>query len=74
MVSQNGGQEGRDGNLAGVADGFNIMPPVFPAGLDDFVDDVVPLLRRRKLRAEYEGRTLRSHYGAEDPERTVVAG
>ncbi|WP_243794317.1 LLM class flavin-dependent oxidoreductase [Saccharopolyspora gloriosae] len=49
---------------AGAADGFNVMPAVLPAGLDDFVDHVVPILRARGLfREEYEGRTLREHYG-----------
>ncbi len=48
----------------GAADGFNVMPPVLPSGLETFVDQVVPLLQRRGLfRREYEGRTLRDHYG-----------
>lgn len=50
------------------ADGFNIMPPVLPSGLADFVDEVVPILRRHGLvRAEYDGRTLREHYGLARP-------
>ena len=32
----------RSGSTAGAADGFNIMPPVLPSGLDAFVDHVVP--------------------------------
>ena len=32
----------------GAADGFNIMPPVLPSGLDAFVDHVVPILRARR--------------------------
>jgi alkanesulfonate monooxygenase len=41
-------------------DGFNIMFPWVPGGLDDFVDRVVPELQRRNLfRHEYEGQTLR---------------
>ncbi|MQY12830.1 Nitrilotriacetate monooxygenase component A [Streptomyces sp. RB5] len=49
----------------GAADGFNIMPPLLPSGLEVFVDEVVPILRRRGLfRTEYTGRTLREHYGA----------
>lgn len=53
----------------GAADGFNIMPPTFPAGLDDFVDKVVPILQQRGLfRTEYTGRTLREHYGLARPE------
>lgn len=30
----------------GAADGFNIMPPTYPGGLEVFVDTVVPALRR----------------------------
>ncbi|MFE7384620.1 LLM class flavin-dependent oxidoreductase [Streptomyces zhihengii] len=53
---------------SGAADGFNIMPPHLPGGLEDFVDHVVPLLQRRGLfRTEYAGRTLRDHYGLERP-------
>jgi alkanesulfonate monooxygenase len=44
------------------ADGFNLMPPVLPAGLDDIVELLLPELRRRGLfRAEYAGKTLRDH-------------
>jgi FMN-dependent oxidoreductase (nitrilotriacetate monooxygenase family) len=46
------------------ADGFNILPPYFPGGFDDFVDQVVPELQRRGLhRKEYAGTTLRDHLG-----------
>lgn len=52
----------------GAADGFNIMPPILPAGLSDFVDHVVPELQVRGLfRYEYEGRTLRDNYGLARP-------
>jgi FMN-dependent oxidoreductase (nitrilotriacetate monooxygenase family) len=52
----------------GAADGFNIMPPVLPRGLVDFVDHVVPILQRRGLfRTEYEGTTLRDNYGLARP-------
>lgn len=51
----------------GAADGFNIMPPYLPGGLEDFVDHVVPILRKRGLfRTEYTGKTLREHYGLPD--------
>jgi FMN-dependent oxidoreductase (nitrilotriacetate monooxygenase family) len=51
------------------ADGFNIMFPTVPAGLDDFVTLVVPELRRRGIfREEYEGTTLREHFGLPRPE------
>ncbi|MFN5726201.1 MAG: LLM class flavin-dependent oxidoreductase, partial [Pseudanabaena sp.] len=44
----------------GAADGFNIMPPILPTGLDDFVNLVVPILQKRGLfRTAYEGKTLR---------------
>jgi FMN-dependent oxidoreductase (nitrilotriacetate monooxygenase family) len=50
-------------------DGFNIMFPWVPGGLDDFVDRVVPELQRRGLfRREYEGRTLRKNLGLPRPE------
>ncbi|MDQ0635426.1 FMN-dependent oxidoreductase (nitrilotriacetate monooxygenase family) [Arthrobacter pascens] len=53
---------------AGAADGFNIMPPVLPTGLDIFVDQVVPILQDRGLfRREYSGRTLREHFGLTKP-------
>ncbi|MGM7423687.1 LLM class flavin-dependent oxidoreductase [Cellulosimicrobium sp. CpK407] len=53
---------------AEAADGFNIMPAVLPSGLEQFVDHVLPVLRERGLfREEYEGRTLREHYGLERP-------
>ncbi|HEX4306552.1 MAG TPA: LLM class flavin-dependent oxidoreductase [Solirubrobacterales bacterium] len=50
------------------ADGFNYMPPTIPDQLEVFVDQVVPILQRRGLfRTEYEGTTLRDHYGLERP-------
>jgi FMN-dependent oxidoreductase (nitrilotriacetate monooxygenase family) len=50
-------------------DGFNIMFPWVPGGLDDFVDRVVPELQRRGLfRREYEGTTLRENLGLPRPE------
>jgi FMN-dependent oxidoreductase (nitrilotriacetate monooxygenase family) len=48
----------------GAADGFNIMPPLLPAQLGVFTAEVIPILQRRGLfRTEYEGTTLREHYG-----------
>src|SRR5947209_7428795 len=50
-------------------DGFNIMFPYVPGGLDDFVDRVVPELQRRNLfRREYEGKTLRENLGLPRPQ------
>jgi alkanesulfonate monooxygenase len=49
-------------------DGFNIMPPYLPGGLNDFVELVIPELQRRNLfRTEYTGRTLREHLGLPRP-------
>jgi FMN-dependent oxidoreductase (nitrilotriacetate monooxygenase family) len=54
---------------SGAADGFNVMPPYYPGGLEVFVDTVVPILRERGLfRSEYTGRTLRDHFGLPRPE------
>jgi FMN-dependent oxidoreductase (nitrilotriacetate monooxygenase family) len=50
------------------SDGFNVMFPYLPEGLDDFVDKVVPELQRRGIfRTEYEGTTLRDHLGLPRP-------
>ncbi|OZF00256.1 LLM class flavin-dependent oxidoreductase [Rhodococcus sp. 15-2388-1-1a] len=44
------------------ADGFNLMCPRYPDSLEDFVDQVVPILQRRGVfRAEYTESTLRGH-------------
>jgi len=49
-------------------DGFNVMFPFLPTGLDDFVDKVIPELQRRGLfRTDYEGRTLRENLGLPRP-------
>jgi alkanesulfonate monooxygenase SsuD/methylene tetrahydromethanopterin reductase-like flavin-dependent oxidoreductase (luciferase family) len=50
--------------VAGAADGYNILPPYFPGAFADFVDLVIPELQRRGLfRRDYEGKTLREHFG-----------
>ncbi len=50
------------------SDGFNVMFPYLPAGLDDVVDRVVPELQRRGIfRREYEGKTLRESMGLPRP-------
>jgi FMN-dependent oxidoreductase (nitrilotriacetate monooxygenase family) len=49
---------------ADACDGFILVPHLTPHGLDDFVDQVVPLLQERGVyRTEYSGRTLREHLG-----------
>ena len=46
------------------ADGVILVPHITPAGLDDFVDLVVPLLQERgSFRSEYEFPTLRQNMG-----------
>ena len=58
----------------GAADGFNVMPAVLPSGLVDFIEQVVPILQRRGVfRTEYEGLTLRDHYGLARPENRNTA-
>ena len=45
---------------SGAADGFNLMPPVLPWMLEEFISEVVPILQKRNLfRAAHEGETLR---------------
>lgn len=45
-------------------DGFNLLPPILPGSVNDFVDLVIPELQRRSLfRTEYEGTTLRENLG-----------
>src|SRR5438105_4171394 len=57
------------------SDGFNIMFPFVPAGLDDFVDKVVPELQKRGIfRTEYEGRTLRENLGLPRPKNRFFEG
>ena len=49
-------------------DGFNIMFPYLPAGLDDVADKVIPELQRRRLfRDDYPGTTLRDTLGLARP-------
>lgn len=60
--------------LAHGADGFNVMAPILPGGLTDFIELVLPELRRRNLfRSEYAGTTLREHLGLRRPEHPARA-
>ncbi|MFC3126927.1 LLM class flavin-dependent oxidoreductase [Pseudoroseomonas globiformis] len=53
---------------AEACDGFNIMPPFFPTQFERFVEDVLPVLRRRGLaRTDYDGPTLRENLGLPRP-------
>lgn len=50
------------------ADGFNIMPPHLPQGLTDFIEGVIPVLRKRgRVRDDYAGSTLRENLGLPFP-------
>jgi len=61
--------------ISEACDGFNVMFPYLPGGLDDFVDRVVPELQRRGLfRREYEGKTLRENLGLPRPENRFFSG
>jgi len=52
----------------GAADGFNIMGPALPSGLEAFIQHVLPILRSKGLfREDYSGTTLRQHYGLDVP-------
>jgi FMN-dependent oxidoreductase (nitrilotriacetate monooxygenase family) len=54
---------------SGAADGFNVMPPLYPQLLEAFTSKVVPILQERGLfRTDYTGTTLREHYGLPRPE------
>jgi len=56
------------------ADGYNVMAPTLPGGLDDFIALVLPELRRRgRFRSDYAGRTLRDHLGLRRPGRRDAA-
>lgn len=56
------------------ADGFNIMAPIMPGGLKDFIELVLPELRRRGLfRDEYEGSTLRENLGLKRPPNRLAS-
>lgn len=53
---------------AGAADGFNILPILSPMGVHEFVDQVLPVLRKRGLvRERYEATTLRGNLGLPIP-------
>lgn len=55
-------------------DGFNIVAPYLPGGLDQIIDLVIPELQRRGLfRTEYEGTTLRDSLGLSRPANRFFA-
>jgi alkanesulfonate monooxygenase len=55
-------------------DGFNIVAPYLPGGLETIVDLLIPELQRRGLfRTEYEGTTLRDSLGLGRPANRFFA-
>ena len=60
---------------SGAADGFVITPAFLPAGLDAFVDHVVPELQRRgAFRTAYEPGTMRDRLGLARPANGYATG
>ena len=56
------------------ADGFMLNDSVLPDGFNDFVDQVLPILKERGLfRAEYEADTLRGNLGLSKPQNSFTA-
>lgn len=56
-------------------DGFNLMAPYMPGGLDDILERVVPELQNRGVfREDYAGCTLRDHFGLRRPDNVFAAG
>ncbi|MCR6704552.1 MAG: NtaA/DmoA family FMN-dependent monooxygenase [Cellulomonas sp.] len=51
------------------SDGFILVPHLTPHGLDDVLDQVIPLLQERgSFRSDYTGPTLRDHLGLARPD------
>lgn len=56
------------------SDGFNVMFPYVPGGIEDFCDTVIPELQRRGIfRKKYTGTTLRDHLGLARPANRFFA-
>ena len=59
---------------SGACDGFMLSGSVLPQGFNDFVDEVLPILKERGLfRTEYEADTLRGNLGLPKPENMYAA-
>ena len=53
---------------ARACDGFVFNPPYMPQGFELLINGVLPILRRRGLfRSDYDGPTLRDHFGLSRP-------
>ena len=60
---------------ADAAHGYILVPHLTPHGLDEFVEDVVPLLQERGVfRSDYSGVTLREHLNLGRPSSPVLSG
>ncbi len=61
--------------VTGACDAFMTILNLMPAGLADFVAQVVPILQQRRLfRREYQGRTLREHLDLARPANRHAGG
>ncbi len=61
--------------VQGASDGFTVVFPYLPQGLDDVTLKLVPELQRRRLfRTDYDGTTLREHLGLPRPANRFFAG
>ena len=59
---------------SGACDGFMLSGAVLPQGFNDFVDEVLPILKERGLfRTEYESDTLRGNLGLAKPKNRYTA-
>lgn len=57
------------------SDGFTVVLPFLPQGLDDVTQKLVPELQRRGIfRKDYEGSTLRDHLGLARPANRFFPG
>jgi FMN-dependent oxidoreductase (nitrilotriacetate monooxygenase family) len=58
----------------GAADGFNVMAPALPSGLETFISEILPILHEKGLfHPEYQGKTLRDHYGLPVPPNQFIS-
>lgn len=57
---------------AGAADGFNVSFPYLPGAAEDFIEQVLPVLRARGLFREHYGDTFRQTLGLDRPDWTIA--
>jgi alkanesulfonate monooxygenase SsuD/methylene tetrahydromethanopterin reductase-like flavin-dependent oxidoreductase (luciferase family) len=57
------------------SDGFNLLPAVFPHDVELLLDGAIPLAQRAGLvRLDYDGTTLREHFGLRRPRSQYAVG